>query len=461
MKTVILAGGKGTRLWPLSRELMPKQFIKLFDDRSLFQRTVERAMLFSKPSEIFIVTNEAYRFRILDDLRELGIELPGENILLEPMAKNTLPAILWATLKIEEDFGDSVVAVLPSDHVIEANEAYMEAFENAEKLAKSHLVTFGIKPTRPHTGYGYIKPGERIGELGYRVAEFKEKPDLETAKRYVESGYYWNSGMFAFSTSLFIEEVRKHAPDVWEAFEEGGDIEEVYKRAPEISIDYGVMEKTDKAAVVPLNTFWSDLGSFDAIYEVLEKDEDGNAVKVSGHGAEYINLSSKRNLVMTKRLTATIGVEDMIIVDTDDALLIAHRGEAQRVKEIFRILKERKDERAFVHRTAYRPWGSYTVLEEGERYKIKRLTVLPGKKLSLQMHYHRSEHWVVVRGTAKVTVGEKEILLRPGESTFIPAGVKHRLENPGKVLLEVIETQIGEYLGEDGIVRFDDEFGRV
>ena len=461
MKTVILAGGKGTRLWPLSRELMPKQFIKLFDDRSLFQRTVERAMLFSKPSEIFIVTNEAYRFRILDDLRELGIELPGENILLEPMAKNTLPAILWATLKIEEDFGDSVVTVLPSDHVIEANDAYMEAFENAEKLAKSHLVTFGIKPTRPHTGYGYIKPGERIGELGYRVAEFKEKPDLETAKRYVESGYYWNSGMFAFSTSLFIEEVRKHAPDVWEAFEEGGDIEEVYKRAPEISIDYGVMEKTDKAAVVPLNTFWSDLGSFDAIYEVLEKDEDGNAVKVSGHGAEYINLSSKRNLVMTKRLTATIGVEDMIIVDTDDALLIAHRGEAQRVKEIFRILKERKDERAFVHRTAYRPWGSYTVLEEGERYKIKRLTVLPGKKLSLQMHYHRSEHWVVVRGTAKVTVGEKEILLRPGESTFIPAGVKHRLENPGKVLLEVIETQIGEYLGEDDIVRFDDEFGRV
>jgi len=461
MKTLILAGGKGTRLWPLSRELMPKQFIKLFDDRSLFQRTVERALLFSKPSEIFVVTNEAYRFRILDDLRELGIEIPEENILLEPIAKNTLPAILWATLKIEEDFGDSVVAVLPSDHVIDANEAYQGAFEKAEELAKTHLVTFGIKPTRPHTGYGYIKPGERIGELGYRVAEFKEKPDLETAKRYVENGYYWNSGMFAFSTSVFIEEVRRHAPEVWEAFEEGGDIEEVYRRVPEISIDYGVMEKTDKAAVVPLNTFWSDLGSFDAIYEVLEKDEDGNAVKVSGHRAEYINLSSRRNLVMTKRLTATIGVEDMIIVDTDDALLIAHRGEAQKVKEVFKILKEENDERALIHRTAYRPWGSYTVLEEGERYKIKRLTVLPGKKLSLQMHYHRSEHWVVVRGTAKVVVGDREILLRPGESTFIPAGVKHRLENPGRVVLEVIETQIGEYLGEDDIVRFDDEFGRV
>ena len=289
MKTLILAGGKGTRLWPLSRELMPKQFIKLFGERSLFQRTVERALLFSKPSEIFVVTNEAYRFRILDDLRELGIEIPGENILLEPLAKNTLPAILWATLKIEEDFGNSVVAVLPSDHVIEANDAYQEAFERAGELAKSHLVTFGIKPTRPHTGYGYIKPGEKIGELGYRVAEFKEKPDLETAKRYVESGYYWNSGMFAFSTSLFIEEVRKHAPDVWEAFEEGGDIEEVYNRIPEISIDYGVMERTDKAAVVPLNSYWNDLGSFDAIYEALEKDEDGNAVRVSGHGAEYIN----------------------------------------------------------------------------------------------------------------------------------------------------------------------------
>ncbi|WP_457752012.1 mannose-1-phosphate guanylyltransferase/mannose-6-phosphate isomerase [Thermococcus sp.] len=461
MKTLILAGGKGTRLWPLSRELMPKQFIKLFDDRSLFQRTVERALLFSKPSEIFVVTNEAYRFRVLDALRELGIEIPEENILLEPIAKNTLPAILWATLKIEEDFGDSVVAVLPSDHVIDANEAYQGAFENAEELAKTHLVTFGIKPTRPHTGYGYIKPSERIGAFGYRVAEFKEKPDLETAKRYVENGYYWNSGMFAFSTSVFIEEVRRHAPEVWEAFEEGGDIEEVYRRVPEISIDYGVMEKTDKAAVVPLNTFWSDLGSFDAIYEVLEKDEDGNAVKVSGHQAEYINLSSRRNLVMTKRLTATIGVEDMIIVDTDDALLIAHRGEAQKVKEVFKILKEENDERALIHRTAYRPWGSYTVLEEGERYKIKRLTVLPGKKLSLQMHYHRSEHWVVVRGTAKVVVGDKEILLRPGESTFIPAGVKHRLENPGRVVLEVIETQIGEYLGEDDIVRFDDEFGRV
>jgi len=465
MKTVILAGGKGTRLWPLSRELMPKQFVRFLDDRSLFQKTVERALIFSKPGEIFIVTNRNYRFRVLDDLRELGVEIPEDNILLEPSARNTLPAILWATLKIEEEFGDSIVAVLPSDHLIDVNKAYTKAFENAEKLARDYLVTFGIMPTRPHTGYGYIKPGEKIQSngriIGYTVEEFKEKPDLETAKRYVESNYLWNSGMFAFSSSLFIEEVRKHSPEVWEAFEESGDIEEAYNRVPEISIDYGVMEKTDKAAVVPLNTRWSDLGSFDAIYEVLEKDSDGNAVRINGRNGYHIGIDSRSNLIMTERLTATVGVEDMIIIDTGDALLVAKKGESQKVKEVYKTLKELGDERVIVHRTAYRPWGSYTVLEEGDRYKIKRLTVLPGKKLSLQMHYHRSEHWVVVRGTAKVIVGEREILLRPGESTFIPAGVKHRLENPGKVVLEVIETQIGEYLGEDDIVRFDDEFGRV
>ncbi|CAD5243743.1 mannose-1-phosphate guanylyltransferase/mannose-6-phosphate isomerase [Thermococcus camini] len=466
MKTLILAGGKGTRLWPLSRELMPKQFVRFLDDRSLFQRTVERVLNlgFSKPDEIFVVTNKAYKFRVLDDIRELGLELPKENILLEPEGRNTLPAIYWGIKQVEETFGDSIVAVLPSDHLIEANEAYERAFRNAERLAKNYLVTFGVKPTKPHTGYGYIKPGEALQEgdelLGYRVDEFKEKPDFETAKRYVENGYYWNSGMFMFDTEVFIEEIRQHAPDVYEAFENAESVDEAYRVAPDISIDYGVMEKTDRAAVVPLNVYWNDLGSFDAIYEVMGKDESGNAVKIGSRKSEYIPLNSRNNLVMTERLTATVGVEDLIIIDTDDALLIAHRGESQRVKEVYKLLKERGDERVFVHRTAYRPWGSYTVLEENERYKIKRLTVLPGKKLSLQMHYHRSEHWVVVRGTAKVRVGEKEILLRPGESTFIPAGVVHRLENPGKVVLEVIETQIGEYLGEDDIVRFEDDFGR-
>ncbi|WP_456394768.1 mannose-1-phosphate guanylyltransferase/mannose-6-phosphate isomerase [Thermococcus sp.] len=460
MKTLILAGGKGTRLWPLSRELMPKQFIKIFDDTSLFQKTVRRALLFSKPKEIFVVTNREYRFRVLDELRDMGIELPEDNILLEPVGKNTLPAIYWGLKTVHENFGKSRVAVLPSDHLIDANERYVEAFKTAEKLAGEYFVTFGIKPTKPHTGYGYIRPGEKL-KGGYKVAEFKEKPDFETAKRYVEEGYYWNSGMFMFDTELFIEDVRNLAPEVYSAFEEAGSVEEAYEIVPDISVDYGIMEKTARAAVVPLNVYWNDLGSFDAIYDAFEKDESGNAVKVRGLKAGYVGIDSKSNLIMTERLTATVGVSDLVIIDTGDALLVAHRGETQKVKEVYRRLKERGDERVIVHRTAYRPWGSYTVLEEGDRYKIKRLTVLPGKKLSLQMHYHRSEHWVVVRGTAKVILEDREILLRPGESTFIPAGVRHRLENPGRVVLEVIETQIGEYLGEDDIVRFDDEFGRV
>jgi mannose-1-phosphate guanylyltransferase/mannose-6-phosphate isomerase len=464
MKTLILAGGKGTRLWPLSRELMPKQFVRFIDGESLFQKAVQRALLFSRPEEVFVVTNRDYKFRVLDDLGELGVELPEENVLLEPIGRNTLPAIFWGIKTIQERSGNSIVAVLPSDHLIEANDDYVDAFKRARILARNYLVTFGIKPTRPHTGYGYIKPGKNLREgdglLGYLVEEFKEKPDLETAKRYVEEGYYWNSGMFAFDTDIFIEEVRAHAPELYAAFEDADTVEDAYIKVPEVSIDYGVMEKTDKAAVVPLNVYWNDLGSFDAIYDVLGKDESGNAIRMSGKNAYHIGINSGNNLIMAERLTATVGVEDLIIIDTDDALLIAHRGESQRVKEVYRLLKERDDERVMVHRTAYRPWGSYTVLEENDRYKIKRLTVLPGKKLSLQMHYHRSEHWVVVRGTARVLVGDREVLLRPGESTFIPAGVKHRLENPGRVVLEVIETQIGEYLGEDDIIRFEDDFGR-
>ena len=459
MKTLILAGGKGTRLWPLSRELMPKQFIRIFDSTSLFQKTIERALKFSKPKEIFVVTNKEYKFRVLDDLKELGLEIPEENILLEPIGKNTLPAIYWGMKIIEENYGRSKVAVLPSDHLIKVDENYITAFEKAEQLANNYFITFGIRPTKPHTGYGYIKPGEKL-EGGYKVDEFKEKPDYDTAKQYVENGYYWNSGMFLFDSTLFIDEVIRVAPKVYTAFEEAKNMEEAYEKVPDISVDYGVMEKTDKAAVVPLNTYWNDLGSFDAIYEAFGKDKTGNAVRISGFKGEYINIDSKNNLVITERLTATVGVEDLIIIDTGDALLVAKKGETQKVKEVYRKLVESNDERAIVHKTAYRPWGSYTVLEEGERYKIKRLTVLPGNRLSLQRHYHRSEHWVVVRGTAKVKIGDKELLLRPGESTFIPAGVVHRLENPGKVTLEVIETQIGEYLGEDDIERFQDDFGR-
>ncbi len=452
--SIILAGGVGTRLWPLSREQFPKQFIKLFDDSSLFQMTVERALIFSDPDEIYIVTNKKHKFRVLDQLSEMDIELPKGNILIEPEAKNTLPAIFYAIKKITETDGDPKVAVLPSDHLVDVNDSYRKAFRMAEELAENHLVTFGIKPTQPHTGYGYIKPGKALNG-GYRVDKFVEKPSLKAAREYVKEGYLWNSGMFLFKSSLFIEECKIHQPEVAKAFETD-DIENTYKNVPEISIDYGIMEKTDKAAVVPLDTFWSDVGSFDALYEVFEKNRKGDVVK-----GECISIDSKNNFMFGEKLIVAIGVEDTVIVDTRDAVLVCSKKDAQKVKDVVEILKSKGDERAEVHRTSYRPWGSFTVLEEGDFYKIKRLTVLPKKRLSLQKHYHRSEHWVVVKGTAKVTVEDKEFLLRKGESTFIHAGKKHRLENPGMLPLEVIEIQIGEYLGEDDIVRFQDDFKRV
>lgn len=445
MKTIILAGGKGTRLWPLSREMMPKQFLKLFDE-SLFQKTVRRAMVFSKADEIFIVTNREYRFRVLDDLEDLGIKIPNENIVLEPKAKSTLPAVCLA-MKI---VGNGKFAILPSDHLISVNESYIRAFKIAEKLSEEFLVTFGIKPKRAHTGYGYIKPGEKIGEA-FKVEEFKEKPRIDLAEEYVREGYYWNSGMFFFDSKVFIEEVERYRPEILKVFEKG---EKAYDEIPEISIDHGIMERSKKVAMVPLDVEWNDVGNFDALYEVLEKDPDGNA-KVG----EVLSFNSRKNLVVAKRLTTLIDVEDLIIVDSDDALLISKRGSAERVKEIHRILKEKRDKRVEIHRTAYRPWGSYTLLEE-DGYKIKKIVVKPGKRMSLQRHYHRSEHWIVVRGTARIYVDGKEILLRPGESTFVPAGSLHRIENPGKVPLEIIEVQIGEYLEEDDIERIEDDYGR-
>ncbi|RLI89851.1 MAG: mannose-1-phosphate guanylyltransferase/mannose-6-phosphate isomerase [Archaeoglobales archaeon] len=452
MYTVILAGGGGTRLWPLSREQCPKQFIKLFDDTSLFQKTFERALLFSKTDEIYVVTNEKHKFMILEQLSEKGFQIHEENILLEPVAKNTLPAIYFAVKTITEKHGDAKIAVLPSDHIIEVNENYRKAFQVAEKLAESKLVTFGIKPTRPHTGYGYIKPGKEI-DGGYEVGAFVEKPDFEKAKEYIEKGYLWNSGMFLFRSSVFIEECRKFQPELVEAFK--GDLRDAYGKVPEVSIDYGIMEKTEKAAVVKLDVFWSDVGSFDALYDVLEKDSNGNVAK-----GECILLDSNNNFILGERLIATVGINDAIVVDTRDAILVCSKEKAQRVKDVVEILKSRGDERVEVHKTVYRPWGSFTVLEEGEFYKIKKITVLPKRRLSLQRHYHRSEHWVVVKGTARVTVGDREFLLRKGESTFIPTGEIHRLENPGLITLELIEVQIGEYLGEDDIERFQDDFGR-
>jgi len=457
MYTLILAGGKGTRLWPLSRELMPKQFIRFFNGNSLFQMTVRRALLLSSPDEIYVVAKREYKFRVLDDLSDIGVKVPEDNILLEPRGRNTLPAIYWGVKTVNERKGKSKILVLPSDHYIDPNENYVRAVREGEGIADEYIVTFGVKPTRPHTGYGYIKPGEKL-KSGFRVDEFREKPDEERAKIYLSQGYLWNSGMFLLDTDLFMEEVKRVIPSVAEAFS-SSDLEGAYESVPDISIDKGLMERTDKSAVIPLDVSWSDLGGFNSLYEILGKDEMGNAFRVNSNGS-YIQLRSSGNLVITERLTAIVGVSNLVIVDTGDALLVADRKEDQGVREVYEELIRRGDERALVHRTVYRPWGSYTVLENGDRYRVKRITLLPGRRLSLQRHYNRSEHWVVVRGTAKIIIDGEERVLRPGESTFIPMGSVHRLENPGKIDLEVIEVQIGDYLGEDDIERLEDDYKR-
>jgi mannose-1-phosphate guanylyltransferase/mannose-6-phosphate isomerase len=450
MKTLILAGGVGTRLFPLSRELYPKQFIPLFDGETLFQKTIHRALLLSRPDEIFIVTGEHHIFLVRDQVE--GI-CEGCTTLAEPVGKNTLPAILYGVQEIRNRFGPSTVAVLPSDHLVEAGAPYRDALENAEALSHAYLVTLGIAPTRPHTGYGYIRPGNPV-KWGFQVDRFVEKPSQTEAEEYIRQGYLWNSGMFVLSTELFFEECRKHVPEVLEAFSR--PVMEAYTTVPSISIDYGLMERTKRAGVVPMAASWNDVGSFDAIYEALPKDEQGNAVR-----GEILPRDSHNNLILSPRLVTTIGVHDLAIVDTKDVLLVGARNRSQEVREVVASLKKNGDERAVLHTTVHRPWGSYTVLEKGPLYVIKRITVLPNRQLSLQLHHHRSEHWVVVQGTAEIVVNEERRFLCKNESTYVPAGVRHRLKNPGLLPLELIEVQLGEYVGEDDIVRFDDDFGRT
>ncbi len=454
---VLLCGGSGTRLWPVSRSALPKQFIKLFDDKSLFQQTVLRNRELCKSRKI--VSNEELYFIASDQLEELGFE--KEEFLLEPVGRNTAPAIALSAFSCEPE---DILLVTPSDHLIKNEEAYKEALLKAKEFAKEgYLVTFGITPSSPHTGYGYIEAE------GFDVLSFKEKPDLKTAKEYLKrGGFYWNSGIFCFQAEAFLKELKRHSPKIYEACEKAfgkikrsGNVFRIpYKEMneiPEDSIDYAVMEKSDRVKVVPADMGWSDLGSFDALYEEMEKDENGNAVK-----AQSVSIESKNNLIYsdTKRLIASVGVEDLIVVDTEDALLIMKRNSSERVKEVVKSLKERGCEKTNFHRTIYRPWGNFTVLEEENGYKIKRIVVKPGKRLSLQKHYHRSEHWIVVSGTAVVRNGEKEILVRENESTYIPIGQLHRLENPGKIDLVLIEAQVGKYLEEDDIIRVEDDFKR-
>jgi len=463
MKAVILAGGSGTRLWPVSRYGLPKQFIKLNGGKSLLCQTVERLAAVVPLHDIFVITNEDYRFHVQADLRSVSPAIEN-NVILEPVGRNTAPAIALVMRYFLEKLKcsrDEVIFICPSDHIIEPVEKFARYAKQAETAAKAGaIVTFGIKPSRPETGYGYIKKGGKAAGNGgvYKVEKFAEKPDLKTAGKYLADGnYYWNSGMFSFTIATMLAEFKAYAPEISRRMPATlAKMTADFKNMPSISIDYAVMEKSKRAAVLPIDILWSDVGSWDSLPEVIPPDSDGN-VKVG----DVLTLDTKKTIVMgEKRLISTIGLKDLIIIDTSDALLIVKRGQAQRVKEVVDMLKERKRKEVVEHLTTYRPWGSYTVLEEGSRYKIKRIMVKPSQKLSHQLHYHRSEHWIIVKGTARVTIGKTTSLVHENESTYVPKSTTHRLENPGKVPLEMIEVQNGEYVGEDDIVRFNDIYGR-
>ena len=457
MTNVILCGGNGTRLWPISRTLMPKQFIPLFNGKSLFQLTINRN--FNLFDDFLIVLNSEHYFLASDQLEELESKIKTRYII-EPIAKNTAAAIAIAAFSVEPE---ELLLISPSDHLINNNKEYEKAINEAKALAKEgYLVTFGIKPTSAETGFGYIKANKN------KVLGFYEKPNKEKAKKYLEEGnFYWNSGMFLFQAKTFLEELKKYAPTIYntslEAFNDTKKENtlkiplEKMEKIPEDSIDYAVMEKSEKVAVVASNFEWSDLGSFDALYEVLPKDDNLNT-KIEN----IISFNAKNNFIYSqKRLIALADIEDLIIVDTDDALLITKRGKSQEVKEIVKKLKASKSTLPHTHVTVHRPWGTYTILEEGKRYKIKTIMVKPSKRLSLQRHFHRSEHWIVVSGKALVQIDESEKVVNENESVYIPIESKHRLTNIGEIPLIIIEAQVGNYTGEDDIERLDDDFQRI
>jgi mannose-1-phosphate guanylyltransferase/mannose-6-phosphate isomerase len=463
---VILSGGAGTRLWPLSREMYPKQLLALTGKLTMLQDTAMRLAAIAGATAPIIVCNEAHRFTVAEQIRALGMQAAG--ILLEPAGRNTAPAVALAALKAQAMNPEAILVVAPADHVISDARGFAAAAEMAARFAaEGKLVTFGIVANAPETGYGYIRRGDGAGPA-YPVAQFVEKPPLDVALQFVASGdYYWNSGMFVFKASRYLQELAAFAPDILAASKAAYAAAEIdldfvridkaeFIKCRSESIDYAVMEKTKDALVLPLDVGWSDVGSWSSLFDALPADDDGNVLQ----GDVMIHDTHDCYVHSTSRLVAAVGMDDHIIVETKDAVLVAPKDRVQDVKELVGKIKKAGRSESSWHREVFRPWGSYDSIDNGERFQVKRLSVNPGGVLSLQMHHHRAEHWIVVQGTARITRNDETFLLSENESTFIPIGATHRIENPGKVPLHIIEVQSGSYLGEDDIVRYEDNYGR-